>query len=174
MILAFFREELYGSVKPPACLDSPGQSFIGHGAVQEICLSSQFCRRMSIRIGDQLIPVESGYPPVHRRIRGQSRLHGMDIGRQILKTFLYCIKAGKRAEERKMRRPDMCGDIHCGRAQLQYNFQQITTVQSQNRAPVRMNVSDLFQLHRYPFRIFQARKQNKAVHLSHLIIFLIN
>ena len=98
----------------------------------------------------------------------------MNIRRQILKTLFHRIKPGERAKQRKVGRPDMRRHIDCFRAQLQYDFQKIVTVQSENRPPVRMDVSNLFQFCRYPLRILKSREQNETVHFPDLIVFLIN
>ena len=174
MILAFLREKLYGPGKPFSGLNRPAQPFVGHDAVQEICLPPQFCRGVSVRIGDQLILIKRGNPPVHRRIRGQPSLHRMDIRSQIFKALLHRIKPGECAEQRKMRRPDMGGDIYRRRTQFQHNFKQIMTVQPQNRASVGVDVSDLFQLPGYPLRVFQSGEQDQAVDFPHPAVFLIN
>ena len=68
----------------------------------------------------------------------------------------------------------MGGHIHGGRAQIQDNFQQIMTVQPQDRPPVGMDIPDLLQLYGNPLCIFQPRKDDKAVHLPHFTVFLVD
>lgn len=111
------------------------QSSVRKWNLKKICLPSQFCRRMGVRIGNQLVRIQSRYPPVHRRIRRKSGLKSMYIGCHILKAFLYRIKPGKCAEHGKMRCPDMSRHIYALRYRFKHNFQQIPAIQTQNRLP---------------------------------------
>ena len=112
MVFPFLREKLDGTVQSLSCLYRLHKPFVGHRDIQQICLSPQLRRRMSIRIRHELEPVQGGNSPVHRRIRRKPCLHGMDMRGQILKALFRRIKPGKRAEHGKMRRPDMRRHIH--------------------------------------------------------------
>ena len=54
---------------------------------------AQFGRRVGVGIGYQLILVKGRKTPVHCGIRGKPCLQSMYVGSQILKAFLYGIKA---------------------------------------------------------------------------------
>ena len=70
MVFSFLREKFNSACQTVAVLNGTSQTFIGPVDIQKSGLSSQFCRRMRIGIGNQLKPVQHGHPPVHRRIRG--------------------------------------------------------------------------------------------------------
>ena len=87
----------------------------------------------------------------------------MDIRRKIFKALLCRVKSGERAEQRKMRRPDMCRNIDCRRTELQYDLQKIMAVQPKDRTAVGMDIPDLLQLRGNPLGILQPRKKDVSV-----------
>ena len=64
--------------------------------------------------------------------------------------------------------------IDCVRAELQQDLQQIMAVQPKDRAAVRMDIPDLFQLRGDLFRVLQPRQKDKAVYLADLPVFLVD
>ena len=98
----------------------------------------------------------------------------MNTRRQILKALFHCIEPRKRAKHRKMRRPDMSGNIYRRRAQLQRNLQKVMAVHSEDRPPVRMDVSDLLQFICDTLCILKPRENDHTVDLSHLPVLLID
>ena len=92
MIFSFLREEFDSSQKSRSCLHCGFQSLIGKLRIQKIRLPPEFCRRMGIRIGDQLEPVQSRHSPVHRRVRGKPGFHRMHVAGEVSKTFFHGIK----------------------------------------------------------------------------------
>ena len=92
MIFSFLREEFDGSQKSRSCLHRGFQSLIGKLRIQKIRLPPEFCRRMGIRIGDQLEPVQSRHSPVHRRVGGKPGFHRMHVAGEVSKTFFHGIK----------------------------------------------------------------------------------
>ena len=92
MILPFFREEFDGSCQSLACLYRLLKSLIGQLHIEQISFPAQLCRRMSVGIRYQLIAVQRGKAPVHGRIRGKPRFHGMNIRCQVFIAFLYRVK----------------------------------------------------------------------------------
>ena len=174
MIFPLLREKLNRSFQSVSCGYGFCQSSVRKWNLKKICLPSQFCRRMGVRIGNQLVRIQSRYPPVHRRIRRKSGLKSMYIGCHILKAFLYRIKSGKSAEHGKMRCPDMSRHIYALRYRFKHDFQQIPAVQSQNRPSVGMDISDKLQTARQPVRLLQAGQQKQAVNLPHFFVLFIN
>ena len=128
MIFAFLREEFYGSFQSLALLDSPVKTLVGQVDIQKIGFPAKLCRGMGIGIGDKPKAIQGGDTPVHGRIGGQACFQRMDLGAEISEAFLHRVKAGERAEQGKMRRPDMGRHINGPGTQLQYYFQQITAV----------------------------------------------
>ena len=97
---------------------------------------------MGVGVGNKVEPVQSRDPPVHGRVGGKAGFQGVNVRGQVLKTFLDGVKAGKGAEQREMRRPDMSGDEHRFGAGVQGDFQQIPAVQTQNGTAVGVDVAD--------------------------------
>ena len=98
----------------------------------------------------------------------------MYIRRQLPKAVLYSVKSGKCPEHGKMRSPDMRWNKDSLRTNIQHNFQKIVTGKPQDRAAVRMNISNGFQLCRQSFCLLETWKNQKAVYFSHLSVLLIN
>ena len=68
----------------------------------------------------------------------------------------------------------MSRHIDGGRTQFQDDLQKVMAVQTQDGAPVRMDISDLLQFCRDLLRILQAREQDQAVNFAHFPVFLVD
>ena len=174
MVFPFLGKEFDRPHQPLAMLDGLVQALVAQLDIQEIGLPPQLSRRMGVGIGDQVIAVQGRQPPVHRRIRGQSRLHRMDIRRQVLKAFLHAVEPRKSPEQRKMGRPDVRRHKDRPWTDLQGDLQQVPAVQSQDRPAVGMDVPNGLQLLCQQIRLLQSREQDHVMHLPHFSIFLID
>ncbi|CCX41958.1 unknown [Clostridium sp. CAG:1024] len=94
--------------------------------------------------------------------------------RQILKALLDRIKARKRTEQGKMRRPDMRRDQHAVRAGLQQNLKQIPAVQAENRSAVGMDITDPLKAQRKRISRSEARQQDHIMHFSRFTVLFID
>ena len=68
----------------------------------------------------------------------------------------------------------MSRHIDCLGTQLQNDLKQVMTVQTENRPPVGMDISDLLQLCRDSLRILKAWQKNQAMDFAHFSVLLIN
>lgn len=76
----------------------------------------------------ELIPhvtVELFYPPVHQRIGGKPRFQRADTPRKVAETLLYGVETRKGSEHGKMRRPDVGGNEHRLRTDVEGDREQI-------------------------------------------------
>lgn len=107
VVLAFFGKEFQGAAKSAACGQGASKTGIGGLPFQKIGLPAQLGGRVGVGVGDEEKRVQGGDPPVHRRIGRKPCFQSVDVWRQILKAFLYGVKAGEGPEKGKMRRPNM-------------------------------------------------------------------
>ena len=76
----------------------------------------------------------------------------MNLRCEISEALFYGIKPGESPKKGEMRRPDMGRHVDRLGTQLQYDFQKIMAVQSQNRASIRMDIAYGLQPGRNPIR----------------------
>ena len=69
VILALFREKFDRPKKSFSSIQCCFQRLVGELGIQKIRLSPELRRRMSVRIRNELKPIQRGHSPVHRRIR---------------------------------------------------------------------------------------------------------
>ena len=72
--------------------------------------------------------------------------------RQVAEAILYPVETRFRAEEREPGCPDVGRDQEAIRGLLEYDFQEIPRIESENGATVRSNVADPCQTGVYPLR----------------------
>ena len=129
---------------------------------------------MGIWIRKQAETVQGAHTPVHWRVRRKPCLQSMDMGCQILKALLNCVKPWKGTKQGKVRCPDMGRHINPARAGFQHYFQQIPTRNPQNGTAVWMNITNQLQPSCQRLRCIHLRQNKKAVHLSHPLPLFIN
>ena len=174
MVFALFGEKLHRAGKARARFQRGFQRGVRERRVDYIALAAEFLRRVGVRVGDHDVPVQHGHAAVHKRIGRQAGFQRADAGRQVAETFLHRFKAGERAEQREMRRPDVRGDKDRVGAHVQRRRQQIAGRQAEDRTAVRADVADLFQFERQPFRRVQRGQQYDVVHFAHAAVLLVN
>ena len=140
MVFSFFRKKFNGARKSFPRLDGLAKRCVGKRSCDAVGLPAELCRRVCIRIGNEREAVKRADAPVHGRIRGKAGFKGMDFAHKVFKAFLNGIEPGKRAEERKVRRPDVRGNEHGFGANGKRNFKQIAAIKPQDWAPVRADV----------------------------------
>ncbi len=165
MVLSLLWVKFHRAGQSLPGLQSPAQGGIGGRDVQQIGLPPQLGGGMGVRMGDQLIPVQGGEPPIHGRIRGEPCLQGVDVPAQVAKAGLQAVKAGKGPEHREMGGPDVGRDEDGLRTGLQGDLQQVPGVQPQDGPPVRADVADGLQLPGEEVGGLQGGQQDHAVDL---------
>ena len=174
MVLALFWIKFQRAAKPLARLDGVRHGGIGKRAIQQIGFPAQLGGRVRIGIGDEREPIQSRHAPVHRRIGREPGFHRVNFARQIAKALFQAIEAGKRAQQGKVRRPDVGGDEHGARAGVQRDLQQIAAIEAQNRPAIRMDVANGLQPLRKRLRACEIRQKDHAMHFAGFAILLIN
>ena len=129
---------------------------------------------MGVGVGHQRQTVQGGDSPVHGRVRGQARLHRMDVVRQVAEAFLHGVKAGEGAEQGEVGRPDVGGNEFRAGAGLQRQLQQVPAVQSQDGPAVGADVADGLQPGRELVRRLQRGQEDQVVDLSSLAVALVD
>ena len=105
-------------------------------------LAAQHRGRVGVRVAHQGEAVEARDAPVHRRIGGEPRLHGEDVGREVAVALLHRVEAGLRAQHGEPGRPHVGRDEVGVRPALQGDLQQVPRVEPQDRPAVRRDVAD--------------------------------
>ena len=174
VILALLREKLHRAVKALSGPDGRRQFRVGKARIQQVRFPPQLCGGMGVGVGHQGQAIQGGNPPVHGRIGGKSRLHSMDVTRQVAEALLHRIKAGEGAEHGKVGRPDVCGNKLRIRAGLQRQLQQVTAVQPQDGAAVGADIAHGLQAGGQFVRRLQRGQQDQIVDLPGLAVALVD
>ena len=163
VVLALLGEELHRALESLSGADGPDQLRVGEAGVQKIRLPAQLGGGMGVGVGDQGESVQGRDPPVHGRIRGEARLHRVDVAGQIPEALLHGIEAGEGAKQSEVGRPDVSGDEFRVRAGVQGQLQQVPTVQPQNGPSVGVDVADGLQPGGELVRRLQRGQQDQVV-----------
>ena len=110
VVLALLGEELHRAQEPLPRADSPDELRVADAGVQKVRLPPQLGGGVGVGVGEQGEPVQTGEPPVHGRVRGETRLHGVDLPREVVKALLHRVEAREGPEEGEMGRPDVGRD----------------------------------------------------------------
>lgn len=174
MIFSLFGKKFYRSPESFPRFERAFERGIGKRRGDEIAFPAEFCGRMRVRIGNERIAVQGGNAAVHGRIGRQPRFERADVRREISETLLYAFKARKRAEHRKVRRPDMRGDENGVRTDVQREREKLLCGNAEDGPAVRTDVAHLFEFERKPFRRVERGQKDHAVHLAHPAVLFIN
>ena len=176
VVFSLFRKEFHGAEKPVriARPQGRGQGLIGEFGIEEIGLTSQFLGRVGIGVGDDGEAIEKTAAPVHGRIAGEARFHGVDVLGQVTVALVNRVKARLVPQGREPGGPDMGGDEDIVFVGLQDDLQQVPGIQPQDGAAVRGDIAELSQpvldlLHR-----LEVRGQDHMVNLAGLVALLVD
>ena len=133
-------------------------------------LAAEHRRRMRVGVADQAVPVQRGAGPVHRRVRGQARLHREDVPGQVGVAVSHRVEARLRAEDREPRRPDVRGHQEAARVSRQRDVQQVAGIQAEDRPAVGGQVADLGQRRGDPVGGLEARRVKEVMHLPGALV----
>lgn len=98
----------------------------------------------------------------------------MNLAGKVAKTGLNGVKTGKRAQEGKMRRPDVRGNEYGLWAGFQRHFQKIAAIQPENGPSVRVEVADALQTRGKALRSFKGWQEDDIMHLARAAVFFVN
>ena len=79
VVTAAFGKEVQRPGKPLACTQRAQHRKVVHRCAERSCLPAEHRRRMRIGVAHKPVVVKPGANPVHRWVRGESRLHGEDM-----------------------------------------------------------------------------------------------
>ena len=176
VVFPFLRKEFHRADQAAVVffLQGPPQAGKLKVGVEQISLASQLRRRVTVRIGDQPVPVKAGEQPVHGRIGRKPGFQGKDMPAQISKAFLNGIESRLGPEQGKPRCPDMGRHQEAVIGVFQQDFEQIAGVKTENGAAVRFDVADGGKFCIDPGGIFEGWDIEKIMDLADLAVPFVN
>ena len=176
VVLALLGEELDGAAIafPVAATQRVEQRVVAQLGVEAGRLPRQLRRRVGVGAGDQRVVVEPGDAPVHRRIGGETGLHGEDVGREVGIALAHRVEPRLGAEDREPRGPDVGRDQVAAGVHLKHDLQQVAAVEAQDRATVGADVADLLQFRLQPRGGLERRREDDVVHLPGALVLLVD
>src|SRR5215469_18968577 len=107
VVTAAFGKEVQRSGKPLACTQRTQHRKVVHRRAERSCLPADHGWRMRIGVAHKPVVVKFGANPVHRRVRGEPRLHGEDMFGKVEVTVRHGVEPGLRPKNGEPRRPDV-------------------------------------------------------------------
>ena len=174
VVLALLGKEFQRAPVPLARLQRPAQGEVVQLGVEDAHLPSELFRGVGVGVGHEPETVQGRHPPVHRRVRGEARLHREDVGAQVPVAVVDGVEARLRAQRGEPGRPDMGGNEIGAGVRFQGDLQQVPGIEAQDRASVRVQVADPRQAVHHPLRRVEAGGVDQVVDLARLVELLVD